>query len=122
MSNDIYTMSTPFWTNDPTILLNKDYIADVWPTKNMSYEQKLNAISRLVIILTMFGFALTGSWRFLTIGIFTLGVIFIVWKQRIGVKSKTEGFSSQPVTISATGALPNTTTNQSYYIGSSFKI
>ena len=50
----IYTMTTPFWTNDPTILLNKDNITEVWPLTSMDYEQKLNAISRLVIVLTIF--------------------------------------------------------------------
>jgi hypothetical protein len=46
-------MTTPFWTNDPTILLNKDNITEVWPLTSMDYEQKLNAISRLVIVLTI---------------------------------------------------------------------
>jgi hypothetical protein len=105
-------MSTPFWTNDPTILLNKDNITELWPLKSMDYEQKLNAISRLVIILTIFGIAFTGSLRFLTIGIFTLGLIFVLWKQQVGVNSKKkEGFSNQPVTIASSDAAPNTTIN-----------
>lgn len=105
-------MSTPFWTNDPTILLNKDNITELWPLKSMYYEQKLNAISRLVIILTIFGIAFTGSLRFLTIGILTLGLIFVLWKQQVGVNSKKkEGFSNQPVTIASSDAAPNTTIN-----------
>ena len=104
-------MTTPFWTNDPTILLNQDNITEVWPLTSMDYEQKLNAISRLVIVLTIFGVALTGSLKFLTIGIFTLGAIFVVWKQQLGVKSKSEGFSNQPVTIASPAAAPNTTIN-----------
>ncbi len=105
-------MSTPFWTNDPTILLNKDNITELWPLKSMYYEQKLNAISRLVIVLTIFGIAFTGSLRFLTIGIFTLGLIFVLWKQQVGVNSKKkEGFSNQPVTIASSDAAPNTTIN-----------
>jgi hypothetical protein len=104
-------MTTAFWTNDPTILLNQDNITEIWPLTSMDYEQKLNAISRLVIVLTIFGVAVTGSLKFLTIGIFTLGAIFVVWKQKIGVKQKSEGFSNQPVMIASPGAAPNTTTN-----------
>jgi hypothetical protein len=105
-------MSTPFWTNDPTILLNKDNITEFWPITSMCYEQKLNAISRLVIVLTMVGFAFTGSFRFFIIGIFTLGLIFILWKQQMGVQpKKKEGFSNNPITIASSGAAPNTTTN-----------
>ena len=39
------------WSNEPTILFNKDYIFELWPTTNMSYEQKMNAVTRLIIIL-----------------------------------------------------------------------
>ena len=62
-------MSTPFWTNDPTILLNKENITEFWPLTSMCYEQKLNAISRLVIVMTIVGFAFTGSFSFIIIGI-----------------------------------------------------
>ena len=37
-------MTTPFWSNEPTILFNKDDILQLWPTENMSFEAKLNAI------------------------------------------------------------------------------
>jgi hypothetical protein len=105
-------MSVSFWINDPTILLNKDNITEVWPNQSMHYEQKLNAISRLVIILTIFAFAITGSLKFVTIGVFTLGVIYMVWKQQAGIKVKSEeGFSNQPVSVAIPEAAPDTTTN-----------
>ena len=44
-------MTIPFWSNDPTVLFNKDYIFELWPTTNMCYEQKLNAITRLIILI-----------------------------------------------------------------------
>ena len=43
-------MTTQFWINEPTILFNKDYMLELWPTLNMNYEQKLNAITRLIIL------------------------------------------------------------------------
>lgn len=75
-------MTIPFWTNDPTILFNKDYIFELWPTSCMCYEQKLNAISRLVILLTILGYILTMSKRILAVGAFTLLVIFILYNMR----------------------------------------
>ena len=51
-------MSIQFWTNNPTILFNKEYIFELWPTTNMCYEQKLNAITRLVILITILVFSL----------------------------------------------------------------
>ena len=75
-------MSTQFWTNEPTILLNKEYIFDLWPTSNMNYEQKLNAITRLIIIITILGYILTSSMRILVAGIVTIVVIFVMYKMR----------------------------------------
>ena len=45
-------MTAPFWINDPNILLKKDKITEVWPVSRMSFNEKLNAITRLVIIFT----------------------------------------------------------------------
>ena len=81
---DIYIrMSTvQFWINEPTILFNKDYIFELWPTTNMFYEQKINAISRLIILITILGFILTQSIRILIIGVVTLALIFIMYRMR----------------------------------------
>ena len=75
-------MTSMFWINEPSILLNKDYILQVWPSSKMSYEEKLNAISRLVIILTVLGFVLTMNKSILLIGVVTLGAIFAMYKMR----------------------------------------
>jgi hypothetical protein len=48
----------------------------------MCYEQKLNAISRLIILLTILGYILTMSKRVLAVGVITLLVIFILYNMR----------------------------------------
>jgi hypothetical protein len=68
-------MTIQFWSNEPTILFNKEYIFELWPTSEMCYEQKLNAITRLVILLTILGYILTMSLRVLGVGIATLLII-----------------------------------------------
>jgi hypothetical protein len=92
-------MTTQFWTNDPSILFNKDYIFELWPTTNMCYEEKLNAITRLVILLTILGYVLTMSQRILVVGILTLVIIFVLFKMRKQKLTKEmlhEGFDVKP--------------------------
>jgi hypothetical protein len=75
-------MTTPFWSNDPTILFNKDSITQLWPTPQMPFEIKLNSISRLVCLLTILGFLFTKNWNIIIIGILTLVSIFLIYKFR----------------------------------------
>jgi len=63
----------------------------------MCYEQKLNAISRLIILITILGYILTMSKRILLIGFVTLVIIFILFnmrKQKITKEMLNEGFKS----------------------------
>ena len=75
-------MTTPFWSNDPTIIFNKDSMLQLWPTSNLSFEAKLNAISRIVIILSLLGFLFTKKTHFLIIGVLTLAIIISLYKFR----------------------------------------
>jgi len=89
-------MSIQFWTNDPTILFNKEHIFELWPTTDMCYEQKLNAITRLVILITILGYILTTSQRILMVGIITLLGIFILFtmrKKKLTKEMINEGFN-----------------------------
>ena len=45
-------MTETFWLQNPKILLAH---AEFWPQENMTFERKLNAITRLIIILTLLG-------------------------------------------------------------------
>ena len=93
-------MTTPFWYNEPTILFNKDNIIQIWPTQQMIFEAKLNAISRLVIIMSLLGFIFTRNWNLIIIGIITLAIIFTLYKLRkqklVSSLIKKEGFSVNP--------------------------
>lgn len=75
-------MTTPFWFNDPTIIFNKDSMFQLWPTSSLSFEGKLNAISRIVIVLSILGFLFTRKNHFLIIGIVTLAIIVSFYKFR----------------------------------------
>jgi len=75
-------MTIQFWSNNPTILFNKEHIFELWPVSDMCYEQKLNSISRLIILLTILGYILTMSKRVLAVGALTLLVIFVLYNMR----------------------------------------
>jgi hypothetical protein len=90
-------MTTPFWFNDPTILFNKENILQVWPTQQMTFEAKLNAISRIVIVMSLLGFIFTRNWNLIIIGIITLAIILTLYKLRKqNIVYKKEGFSVNP--------------------------
>lgn len=84
----------PFWSNDPLILLDKQYIFQLWPTSSMSFEAKLNAITRLVILLTFLGLLVTRSINMLIVGIVTIASIVVLYKMK--KKHTAEGFSASP--------------------------
>ena len=87
-------MTTPFWSNEPTILFNKESILQLWPTQQMTFETKLNAISRIVIVMSLLGFIFTRNMNLIIIGIVTLAIIFTLYKLRKqNIVYKKEGFS-----------------------------
>lgn len=73
ISNQIIS-DEKFWIDDPQILIEKGKYFSVWPTENMSKNEKLNTLSRLVIYITIVGFIFTYSFKILISGIVTLGV------------------------------------------------
>ena len=95
-------MSNIFWLNHPSILIHKDNITEIWPSNKLSYEGKLNAISRLVIILSILGFVFTRRQTWLISGVVSLTVIAILYKfqknnqvkKKITKKQLKEGFAN----------------------------
>ena len=79
-SMDKQLSSTPFWVNDPLVLLKREEMMDIWPDPLMSIEQKLNAISRIVILLTLLGFLITRNVNILFTGAITLAIFVMMYK------------------------------------------
>ena len=96
-------MSNPIWLNDPTILLDKSQITEIWPNKNMCSNRKINAITRLVIILTVIGYLITGSVKIIFSGIITIILLIIL--------SKSEYFSNIKNIIGSKEAFTNNIIN-----------
>ena len=81
-------MQSPFWLKDPTILFNRDKIGELWPTPEMSQNDKLNAITRLVIILSILGYLVTKNVRVIVTCLVTLVAIAIL--QHVQKKNETK--------------------------------
>jgi hypothetical protein len=79
--------TTQFWINQPSVLLDRDDIADLWPTPLMSVEQKLNAITRLVLLLTVLGFLVTNNINIIFTGGITLAIFVILYKTQYNLNS-----------------------------------
>jgi hypothetical protein len=92
--NQKHGNKVPFWVTNPNVLLDSRYITEWFPVEGMSYNQKLNAISRLVILLTIVSFVFLKAIRLLWIGGVCLFVIFLLhYSQTRSVGGgKQEGF------------------------------
>jgi len=93
-------MTNTFWFNNPYILFDNKYIFNVWPTKNMNFEEKLNSLNKLIILLSIIGFLLFQNIHYLLIGIITLIIIYIIYslKNETFIKNifeNKEGFKNQ---------------------------
>ena len=85
-------MTTKFWIQDPSILINKEHIFELWPMSFMSFNEKLNSLSRLIIILSLMGGLIFRSVKAITTGIV---VLFLIALLKAGsISNLTEGFSS----------------------------
>ena len=72
-------MKERIWIDDPSVLLNKQHITNLWPTSNMKIAEKINAITRLIIILTFLGYLISRSVKIIITGVITLGVLIFLY-------------------------------------------
>ena len=79
--------ATQFWIYQPSVLLDKNNITDLWPMPLMSVEQKLNAITRLVLLLTVLGFLVTKNINIIFTGFITLAIFVILYKTQYNLNA-----------------------------------
>ena len=70
--------SIEFWGTNPNVLFLPQHLNELFPTNNMTYERKLNAISRLVIILTIFTYLATHKTTIIIVCIASLVLIYVI--------------------------------------------
>ena len=67
-----------FWSEDPNILLNSHYWYEFFPTETMSFNQKLNALTRIVLILTIVSYLFTQKPKILIVSLISILCIFFL--------------------------------------------
>jgi len=82
-----------FWIYNPLKLIDFNKITVLWPTSDMNYVEKLNTITKLIILLTILGFIVTENYRFLLTGIITVFCIIVLYFFDL---KKKEGYSEIP--------------------------
>lgn len=104
----------PFWTENPNIIFNNDQMFEFFPTDDMSFSQKLNAVSRTIIIMTLISYLYTQSVRILIIGGISLFFVYALYlhntskKDAINTKKKQqEGFNDPASTVYSTTEMMN---------------
>jgi hypothetical protein len=104
---ELQTLLVPFWYDNPNILFDFKYISEVFPVDTMTYNQKLNAITRTVILLTIFSFIYTRRSRVVLVGVISLFAIFAMQyyhtkenKKVLEIKEKMkEGFENPALEV-----------------------
>lgn len=82
-------MSDVIWLKNPSILIKEKYILEILPKSYMSKSRKINAVTRLIILLTIISFLFTNKISYLMSGIVSLALIYII---SLGKK---EGFKNK---------------------------
>ena len=94
---------TQFWINQPSVLLDKNDMTDLWPMPLMSVEQKLNAITRLVLLLTILGFLITNNINIIFTGFITLAIFVMLYKTQYNLNTSSSSSSSSSDTNAESG-------------------
>ena len=82
INNDEVADIIPFWYQDPNILFDTKFITEFFPLSSMTYNQKLNALSRTIIFSTIIIFAITRSLGTLLSSSITLLSIYVLFSNQ----------------------------------------
>ena len=70
--------NTPFWYEDPSILIDRESITEIFPSKRFDIIRKLNAIVRLAIIYSAIMFAYKREKTYLVIPFIAMGITWVI--------------------------------------------
>ena len=100
----------PFWSTNPNVILNANYVFELFPTESMTYNQKLNAITRLIFVITIICFLFTRNMRVLVVFAITLFSIYLIYTHHAKIELKNskdlEAFGNPALDLLNTGENP----------------
>jgi len=89
-------IDVPFWAADPNVLFRPEYLTEIFPADDMSLSRKMNAVTRMVVYITILLFIYTRNIRTIIVSALTVGAIFLMYRQKSG-DSTLEKFGSKVV-------------------------
>ena len=94
--------SIPFWSEDPNILFQPPYLLEFFPTESMTYNQKLNAVTRSVILLIVIALVFNRSTRLLIVA--AISILAIFFMHYVHMQKQGEGFAGSLDRENVTGS------------------
>ena len=82
----------PFWGEDLSILFTPSRLIEFFPVKDQNASERLNAISRLVLYVSICLMIVRHEQMYLFFGIFILTTIYIIWQWQDVVENGKELF------------------------------
>ena len=82
--------SIPFWSQNPNVIFQNEFMFEFFPHDSMTFSQSLNAISRSVIILSLVGFTLSKNTSFILVLAITLFAIHLYFSNYMNELKKNE--------------------------------
>ncbi len=86
-----------FWLNDPTVLFKQKYITQLWPYSYLTHEEKLNAFTRFIIVITVLGYVLLNRIIIVVLGLIIIGLIVLLYKKKEGLINQYYEVSEQKI-------------------------
>lgn len=82
-----------FWSENPNILLDTRYALELFPTETMTFNQKLNAVTRIVLSLTIISYLATKKMNIIIVSVVSIICIYLMYYSHNDAK-KNEGFKN----------------------------
>lgn len=105
-------VSDPFWFDDLSILINSKRIMEFFPSKRLSQNENLNALTRLGLYISLFMIFYTKVMKWINIFIFVLLLTYYLYS--ITVSSKSVQQTTQKVQLKTTPIIEKFDENDSH--------
>ena len=103
-------MYTPFWYNQPNILIDKNSLFEIFPIKEYDTVRKLNAVLRFSIYYTIIVFLYNRSTNIFAVPVVTAIVTYFIW-------SKNKTIQTDQIDTNLRNDVPNLISLQDHNIG-----
>ena len=88
MNTDHTLLQTPFWYEQPTILLSTQFMFEIFPSRKYDVSRKMNALVRLSIYYAIIMYVYQKNRKYLFIPLISLGLTWIIYHKQTDNKQR----------------------------------